>query len=249
MSEPFVTEKTDWSAPSVREHIETLIDGLQAQIDRRIDTQLREREETKQELENKIDAVDRVTQVSLTEIDKRLTQAMGEADQNLSRHIAEQIASVKAALEQQQLLAEEKERRLTTIHEASQKAIEKSEQAIEKRLEILNGIRQSLADQNATFVSREVYDNGIEQARRERDQMREDIRLTLAREEFYKTLEEWTEWRRLLETRMASQDGAQAHQVRYEEKRAVTMGQIIAVTFGISGVLATVAAILVGAFT
>lgn len=44
------------------------------------------------------------------------------------------------------------------VHEATNTQVSKAEQAMDKRLEGMNEFRQSLRDQNATFVTRDMSD-------------------------------------------------------------------------------------------
>ena len=47
--------------------------------------------------------------------------------------------------------------------DSADRSLDKATAAMDKRLDAMNEFRQSLRDQNATFVTRELYDNLVDQ--------------------------------------------------------------------------------------
>ena len=99
-----------------------------------------------------------------------LTRSITEGDTNLREHIKNQIDQIRAALESAERLEVQRIEALghsmSLIHEASEKAISKAENATEKRLESLNELRGSMADQTNTFLPREVAEAQLLEMRR-----------------------------------------------------------------------------------
>lgn len=224
------------------DQLTTEINHIQDQIDRRIQTQHRELADARQAIGVQIEALDRLATSQIEALEKRLLailqeqrdathlaederekaaaqlrlnleQMIREGDTNLRMHITEQVQSIKAALAAQERLGEEKDKRLEAVHEAAQEAIAKAEQSMERRLDSMNEFRDQLSDQAARFIPREVYDAGIEQARREREGLVERLNRnenkTLPREVFEASLAEWQTWRSGVDDFLAAHRGGQ----------------------------------------
>ncbi|MDQ3730330.1 MAG: hypothetical protein M3355_12165, partial [Actinomycetota bacterium] len=139
-----------WNPGSLHQHfttrlsdianfVEAELRSLQEQVDRRLETQLRERKDTERHLEQMIEAVkdregmqEEAGQAAL-EAQKEwadleyvnIRESIKEQHSALLLHIREQIASVKTALTAQERLNEEQDARAQDRFEAAQKAIDK----------------------------------------------------------------------------------------------------------------------------
>jgi hypothetical protein len=101
-----------------------------------------------------------------------LENRIAEGDRNLRDHIANQVAQIKAALAsaerleterlegmRQEIAAVRREGMATSV--AAQKAIDKAEEAIQRRLDLLNEFRAQIADEATKYAQREVVDAQI----------------------------------------------------------------------------------------
>ena len=98
-------------------------------------------------------------QRAITEGDRNLRERTDEQGRNLTQHIDEQGAQLRQLIESVQ-------REQNIRHNAAQEAIKKAEDATERRLESLNELRGSMADQTNTFLPREVAEAQLLEMRR-----------------------------------------------------------------------------------
>jgi hypothetical protein len=98
-----------------------------------------------------------------------LERMIAEGDRNLRDHIANQIAQIRSALDSAEKLEVERmealkaeiaavrrEGNATSL--AAQKAIDKAEEAIQRRLDLLNEFRAQIADESQKYAQREVVE-------------------------------------------------------------------------------------------
>jgi hypothetical protein len=249
-----------WTGDALHEHFTTRhediergvgsrLADLQAQIDRRIDTQARERADTEKHLAELVQGLRRETE-TITAASQRaiveagherekaaqalataLERSIREGDERLREHIENQIHQIQAALEAAR-------RETGFANEGAQKAIDKAEIATEKRFEVVNAFREQLADQASRFVPREVADAENKDALRRVEANAEAIaglrNTMLPRERFDTTISDWTTWREITDRRLSEQAGA---------ARGITSS--VGVTVGIAGVLLTVVIIVI----
>jgi DNA repair exonuclease SbcCD ATPase subunit len=186
-----------WTGDALHEHfttrhrdievsVQSRLDDLQAQIDRRIDTQARERADTEKHLSELVEGlrrevgvVNRETQRAVTEANQErekaaqalaetTRQSITEGDDRLREHIENQVNQIEAALESAR-------RETQFAHEASQKAIEKAEAATEKRFDQVNAFREELSDRWAQTLPREVADAQFAEFAKRLDKTERDL--------------------------------------------------------------------------
>lgn len=156
-----------------REHFDTLISHLQQQLDRRIETQLREVEQVREALVNKIDAVDervltifseqRHAQVTAEQEREKAAEQLRlsmerliqEGDANLTRHVDAQFKSVEAALAAVEKLGDEKDKRIESMRAATEMAVDKALTAQKELSEKHNDLIRSGERKEATYASKE----------------------------------------------------------------------------------------------
>jgi hypothetical protein len=250
-----------WTGDSIYEHFTTRhediergvgsrLGDLQAQIDRRIDTQARERYDTEkhlaelvQGLRREVETVNRETQRAVTEatqerekaalaLAESLRQTILEGQDRMREHVDNQVHQIDGVIQSLR-------REFGFANDAAQKAIDKAEVATDKRFQAVNAFREQLADQATRFVPREVADAENKDALRRIEANAEAIAglrgTTLPRERFEATISDWTTWREVTDRRLSEQAGA---------ARGITssVGFIVA----IAGVLLTVVIIVIG---
>jgi hypothetical protein len=253
-----------WTGDSLYEHFTTRhrdieqgvgsrLADLQAQIDRRIDTQARERADTEKHLSELVDGlrrevetVHRETARAVTEATQErekaaqalavnMRQSIREGDDRLREHIENQVHQIQAALEAAR-------RETGFANEGAQKAIEKAEIATDKRFAAVDAVREQLAHQAGEFVPREVADAENKDALRRIEANAEALagmrNAMLTRERFEATISDWTTWREVTDRRLSEQAGA---------ARGITSS--VGVTIAIAGVLLTVVIIIIGVLT
>lgn len=149
---------------------------LQAQLDRRIETQHREVDAIVATLEAKIAALDERVKVIFSEqrhaqvtaeqerekaaeqLRLAMERLIAEGDANLERHVEAQVESIKAALKAVEMLGEEKDRRLEAIREAAQMAVDKALIAQKEMAEKHNDLIRSGERKEATYVTKGELD-------------------------------------------------------------------------------------------
>ena len=168
----------EWTPGAIHHHFSILLneiekttttrfDDLQAQIDRRLDTQIRERRDSEERFKSELECIRRETDLrfeSLKDADKRAERERAAAADVLSRSLTERITSGDAQLrehivqqvEQLRGMIEGTRRELDIRHGASQEAIRKQDAATEKRFEAVNEFREQLREQTSQFIPREV---------------------------------------------------------------------------------------------
>jgi len=90
-----------------------------------------------------------------------LTRDMSAGDARLQDHIDHQIEQVKQALQALTLLLTERDGRMDDRFSSHREAIQKAEDALNKRLEAMNEFRDQLKDQTATFAVKESTDGRL----------------------------------------------------------------------------------------
>lgn len=93
----------------------------------------------------KIGAVSAKTDAMQVSVNER----MNEGDAHLRQHIDQQVVQIQQALDAAR-------REFDTVHSSSEKAIQKAENAADKRFEGVNKFREQLNDQAKEFMPREL---------------------------------------------------------------------------------------------
>jgi hypothetical protein len=167
-----------WTGDALHEHfttrhrdievsVQSRLDDLQAQIDRRIDTQARERADTEKHLSELVDGLRREVDVVSRETQRAVTEATGErekaaqalavnmkqsikeGDERLREHIENQVRQIEAALESAR-------RETHFANDASKEAINKAEVATDKRFAQVYAVQKELANHWERTMPREV---------------------------------------------------------------------------------------------
>lgn len=178
-------EERDKAATALREQTQKALDKADA-----------EREKAAQALraENQraLDKADVEREKAAHVLREDLAAAIDQGDTNLLNHIRQEIERIREALFnadklelaridavadklnhlnsaghaqiEQRIVGVQRE--VTLTHQASEKAIQKAESANEKRFESVNEFRNSLSDQTASFLPREVAETQFAEMRR-----------------------------------------------------------------------------------
>jgi hypothetical protein len=166
----------------------TQMEELQHQVDRRLDTQLRERNDTERHLQQQVEAARahadertaalaektyahleesrRAVEMAEREREKaavalagNLARAIEDGDVRLREHIGQQVAQIEAALNGA--------RRETGFAAAAQKeAIDKADAANDKRFDAVNNFRAELSDRWEKTMPREVAEAQINEIKK-----------------------------------------------------------------------------------
>ena len=124
------------------------IKALESQVDRRMKSERDFSNQLQAQNQRAEDQAERVRDKAAQVLKESLQDEVRMADGNLLQHIQHQKEQVAAAFA------------------ASEKAIQKAETAVDKRLDGMNEIRQTLVDQQITFVGRLVFEQFEKEARR-----------------------------------------------------------------------------------
>ena len=103
-------------------------------------------------------SIEVIRDADLRRIDDLRTEVVTRLNQSLSDHKAFNEAINKAQLESMGRLGGEREQRLAQKFDSLDRAIEKAEAANEKRFEGVNEFRNTLRDQQSTFMTRHEFD-------------------------------------------------------------------------------------------
>jgi hypothetical protein len=173
-----IDRSKSWSVDSLYDHFTTRqrdieaavvarFADLQSQIDRRIHTQERERGDTEKHLTMMVDSLRRELEIISRETQRAVSEATAErekaaqalassmaesikeGDERLREHIENQVNQIEAALESAR-------RETKFAHAGSQKAIDKAEEATDKRFEAVSTFREELSGRMEKAMSREV---------------------------------------------------------------------------------------------
>ncbi len=131
---------------------EALRSATQKATEQADDTRAKSADRLAEQLGDRIGAVSEKTDV----IQDSLNERMNEGDSHLRQHIDQQVVQIQQALDAAR-------RETGIIHESSEKAIQKAEDASNKRFDSFNGFREQLNDQAKDFMPREVADAQIKE--------------------------------------------------------------------------------------
>jgi DNA repair exonuclease SbcCD ATPase subunit len=186
-----------WTGDALHEHFTTRhhdiekgvgsrIGDLQAQIDRRIDTQARERTDTEKHLSAQVEGLRREMQTISQESHRAITEAgnerekaaqalstnmrqsIKEGDDRLREHIENQVNQIEAALEAAR-------RETHFANDSAKTAIEKGETATDKRFDAVNEFRKELGDRWARTMPREVAESMMAEFEKRLDKTERDM--------------------------------------------------------------------------
>lgn len=186
-----------WTGDALHEHFSTRhqdiekaagsrMDDLQAQIDRRIETQARERHDTEKHLTMVIDGLrremetismsaQRAIEETSKERDKaalalseNTRQSIKDGDERLREHIQNQVNQIEAALESAR-------RETHFANDSAKEAINKAEVATDKRFEGVNEFRKELGDRWARTMPREVAESMMAEFEKRLDKAERDL--------------------------------------------------------------------------
>lgn len=170
---------------------QTQMEQLQQQIDRRLDTQLRERTDTERHLQQQVEAARahadektaalaektythldesrRAVEMAEREREKaaqalagNLARAIAEGDERLREHIEQQVSQIRSALDGAR-------RETQFAADAQKEAIAKADAANDKRFTAVNEFRSELGDRWAQTMPREVAEAQIVELKKAMD--------------------------------------------------------------------------------
>jgi DNA repair exonuclease SbcCD ATPase subunit len=171
---------------SVRGYFERVLKEFQSRLDERISGVERYFTAILEEQRRGMVVAEQEREKAASALRAELERMIAEGDRNLRDHITNQIAQIRAALTSAEKLEVERQtglakdtagvrRELGAALQAAQKAVDKAEEAIQARLELLNEFRAQIADESRKYAQREVVESQIKGLRERMDELTEKV--------------------------------------------------------------------------